>query len=170
MEFGICVLCRLSGASSVVQGSVNECCMPAFCETEQIGRSAIFSTLSVSDRLVFSPTVLLLSPFLSQMTWRPQYRSSKFRHVFGKAATKEYCYDGVPITRSVHDNQLCAVNPRFLAVITECAGGGAFLVLPIHHVRPAPFSKHHQFHRELQYYGEGEICWDSLTKVLGDGC
>ncbi|XP_012687212.1 coronin-2A [Clupea harengus] len=67
------------------------------------------------------------------MTWRPQYRSSKFRHVFGKAATKEYCYDGVPITRSVHDNQLCAVNPRFLAVITECAGGGAFLVLPIHH-------------------------------------
>ncbi|XP_053478195.1 coronin-2A [Ictalurus furcatus] len=67
------------------------------------------------------------------MTWRPQYRSSKFRHVFGKAATKENCYDGVPITCSVHDNQLCAVNPRFLAVITECAGGGAFLVLSISH-------------------------------------
>ncbi|CAG01931.1 unnamed protein product, partial [Tetraodon nigroviridis] len=67
------------------------------------------------------------------MTWRPQYRSSKFRHVFGKAATKESCYDGVPITRSVQDNTFCAVNPRFLAVITECAGGGAFLVLPIHH-------------------------------------
>ncbi|XP_060782625.1 coronin-2A isoform X2 [Neoarius graeffei] len=65
------------------------------------------------------------------MTWRPQYRSSKFRHVFGKAATKENCYDGVPITRSVHDNQLCAINPRFIAVITECAGGGAFLVLSI---------------------------------------
>uniref|UniRef100_A0A3P9A735 Coronin n=1 Tax=Esox lucius TaxID=8010 RepID=A0A3P9A735_ESOLU len=67
------------------------------------------------------------------MTWRPQYRSSKFRHVFGKAATKENCYDGVPITRSVHDNHFCAVNPRFIAVITECAGGGAFLVLSIHH-------------------------------------
>ncbi|KAM7419399.1 hypothetical protein PAMA_016497 [Pampus argenteus] len=67
------------------------------------------------------------------MTWRPQYRSSKFRHVFGKAATKEGCYDGVPITRSVQDNNFCAVNPRFLAVITECAGGGAFLVLPVHH-------------------------------------
>ncbi|KAI5625225.1 coronin-2A isoform X1, partial [Silurus asotus] len=67
------------------------------------------------------------------MTWRPQYRSSKFRHVFGKAATKENCYDGVPITRSVHDNQLCTVNPRFIAVITECAGGGAFLVLAIGH-------------------------------------
>ncbi|XP_051993266.1 coronin-2A [Xyrauchen texanus] len=67
------------------------------------------------------------------MTWRPQYRSSKYRHVFGKPATKENCYDGVPITRSVHDNQLCAVNPRFIGVITECAGGGAFLVLSIHH-------------------------------------
>uniref|UniRef100_A0A8C9W9Y5 Coronin n=1 Tax=Scleropages formosus TaxID=113540 RepID=A0A8C9W9Y5_SCLFO len=67
------------------------------------------------------------------MTWRPQYRSSKFRHVFGKAATKENCYDGVPITRSVQDNHFCAVNPYFVAVITECAGGGAFLVIPIHH-------------------------------------
>ncbi|XP_029909628.1 coronin-2A isoform X1 [Myripristis murdjan] len=68
-----------------------------------------------------------------KMTWRPQYRSSKFRHVFGKPATKESCFDGVPITRSVQDNHFCAVNPRFLAVITECAGGGAFLVLSIHH-------------------------------------
>ncbi|KAK5865630.1 hypothetical protein PBY51_019884 [Eleginops maclovinus] len=67
------------------------------------------------------------------MTWRPQYRSSKFRHVFGKPAVKESCYDGVPITRSVQDNNFCAVNPRFLAVITECAGGGAFLVLSVHH-------------------------------------
>uniref|UniRef100_A0A3Q2CSY9 Coronin n=1 Tax=Cyprinodon variegatus TaxID=28743 RepID=A0A3Q2CSY9_CYPVA len=67
------------------------------------------------------------------MTWRPQYRSSKFRHVFGKAATKENCYDGVPITRSVQDNHFCAVNPRFIAIITECVGGGAFLVLSVHH-------------------------------------
>ncbi|XP_026878558.2 coronin-2A isoform X2 [Electrophorus electricus] len=69
----------------------------------------------------------------TKMTWRPQYRSSKFRHVFGKAATKENCYDGVPITRSVHDNHFCSVNPRFIAVITECAGGGAFIVLSINH-------------------------------------
>eukprot|EP00063_Salmo_salar_P075540 XP_014050375.1 PREDICTED: coronin-2A-like [Salmo salar] len=74
----------------------------------------------------------------NMMTWRPQYRSSKFRHVFGKAATKENCYDGVPITRSVHDNHFCAVNPRFIAVITECAGGGAFLVLSVHHVSLRP--------------------------------
>uniref|UniRef100_A0A672M8E1 Coronin n=2 Tax=Sinocyclocheilus grahami TaxID=75366 RepID=A0A672M8E1_SINGR len=71
--------------------------------------------------------------YLICMTWRPQYRSSKYRHVFGKPVTKENCYDGVPITRSVHDNHLCTVNPRFIAVITECAGGGAFLVLSINH-------------------------------------
>ncbi|KAH0628489.1 hypothetical protein JD844_009742 [Phrynosoma platyrhinos] len=65
------------------------------------------------------------------MSWYPQYRSSKFRHVYGKAASKENCYDGVPITQSVHDNHFCAVNPHFIAVVTECAGGGAFLVIPI---------------------------------------
>ncbi|XP_078532475.1 coronin-2A-like [Lissotriton helveticus] len=65
------------------------------------------------------------------MSWQPQYRSSKYRHVFGKAATKENCYDCVPITRSVHDNPFCAANPQFLAVVTECAGGGAFLVIPL---------------------------------------
>ncbi|XP_061492248.1 coronin-2A isoform X2 [Rhineura floridana] len=65
------------------------------------------------------------------MSWYPQYRSSKFRHVYGKAASKENCYDCVPITRSVHDNHFCAVNPHFIAVVTECAGGGAFLVIPV---------------------------------------
>ncbi|XP_015276156.1 PREDICTED: coronin-2A [Gekko japonicus] len=65
------------------------------------------------------------------MSWCPQYRSSKFRHVYGKAASKENCYDCVPITQSVHDNHFCAVNPHFIAVVTECAGGGAFLVIPV---------------------------------------
>uniref|UniRef100_A0A8C5PQV9 Coronin n=1 Tax=Leptobrachium leishanense TaxID=445787 RepID=A0A8C5PQV9_9ANUR len=66
-----------------------------------------------------------------QMSWQPQYRNSKYRHVFGKAANKENCYDCVPITRSVHDNQFCAANPSFIAVVTECAGGGAFIVIPL---------------------------------------
>ncbi|XP_041435931.1 coronin-2A-like isoform X2 [Xenopus laevis] len=65
------------------------------------------------------------------MSWQPQYRCSKYRHVFGKPANKESCYDCVPITRSVQDNHFCAVNPIFIAVVTECAGGGAFLVIPI---------------------------------------
>uniref|UniRef100_A0A669D720 Coronin n=1 Tax=Oreochromis niloticus TaxID=8128 RepID=A0A669D720_ORENI len=68
-----------------------------------------------------------------QMSWRSSFRCSKFRHIFGKPATKEHSYDGVPITRSVHDNHYCSANPCFIAVVTECAGGGSFLVLPIHH-------------------------------------
>uniref|UniRef100_A0A3Q3NHN2 Coronin n=1 Tax=Labrus bergylta TaxID=56723 RepID=A0A3Q3NHN2_9LABR len=67
------------------------------------------------------------------MSWRSSFRCSKFRHVFGKPSTKEHSYDGVPITRSVHDNHYCSANPCFIAVVTECAGGGSFLVLPIHH-------------------------------------
>ncbi|XP_039874802.1 coronin-2B-like [Simochromis diagramma] len=67
------------------------------------------------------------------MSWRSSFRCSKFRHIFGKSATKEHSYDGVPITRSVHDNHYCSANPCFIAVVTECAGGGSFLVLPIHH-------------------------------------
>ncbi|NXP01319.1 COR2A protein, partial [Certhia brachydactyla] len=65
------------------------------------------------------------------MSWHPQYRSSKFRHVYGKAASKDKCYDSVPITCNVHDNHFCTVNPIFIAVVTECTGGGAFLVIPI---------------------------------------
>ncbi|KAL4007763.1 hypothetical protein ACER0C_001615 [Sarotherodon galilaeus] len=67
------------------------------------------------------------------MSWRSSFRCSKFRHIFGKPATKEHSYDGVPITRSVHDNHYCSANPCFIAVVTECTGGGSFLVLPIHH-------------------------------------
>uniref|UniRef100_A0A3Q1I2R8 Coronin n=1 Tax=Acanthochromis polyacanthus TaxID=80966 RepID=A0A3Q1I2R8_9TELE len=67
------------------------------------------------------------------MSWRSSFRCSKFRHVLGKPATREHSYDGVPITRSVHDNHYCSANPCFIAVVTECAGGGSFLVLPIHH-------------------------------------
>ncbi|RMB94197.1 hypothetical protein DUI87_29003 [Hirundo rustica rustica] len=65
------------------------------------------------------------------MSWRPQYRSSKFRNVYGKAASREHCFDGIPITKNVHDNHFCAVNARFLAIVTESAGGGSFLVIPL---------------------------------------
>ena len=68
------------------------------------------------------------------MSWRPQYRSSKFRNVYGKAANREHCFDGIPITKNVHDNHFCAVNARFLAIVTESAGGGSFLVIPLEQV------------------------------------
>lgn len=75
------------------------------------------------------------SVFARQMSWRPQYRSSKFRNVYGKVASREHCFDGIPITKNVHDNHFCAVNARFLAIVTESAGGGSFLVIPLEQVR-----------------------------------
>lgn len=63
--------------------------------------------------------------------WFRGVRSSKFRHVFGLPAKREKCYDNIKITKNAHDSHFCAVNPKFVAVVTEVAGGGAFLVLPI---------------------------------------
>uniref|UniRef100_A0A8K9UU58 Coronin n=1 Tax=Oncorhynchus mykiss TaxID=8022 RepID=A0A8K9UU58_ONCMY len=65
------------------------------------------------------------------MSWRPTYRSSKFRNVYGKVANREHCFDGIPITKNVHDNHFCAVNAKFLAIVTESAGGGSFIVIPV---------------------------------------
>ncbi|KAH8853101.1 Coronin-1C-A [Schistosoma japonicum] len=58
-------------------------------------------------------------------------RRSKFKHVFGKPCKKECCYEDIRITKSSWDARFCAVNPKYLAIITEAAGGGSFLVLPI---------------------------------------
>jgi coronin-1B/1C/6 len=58
-------------------------------------------------------------------------RQSKFRHVFGQANKRDQCYDNIRITKSSSDSTFCAVNPKYLALITEAAGGGAFLVLSL---------------------------------------
>ncbi|BHF63646.1 Coronin-1C [Sparganum proliferum] len=58
-------------------------------------------------------------------------RQSKFKHVFGKALKRDECYECVPITKGTHDSWLCCVNIKYLAIITESAGGGAFAVIPI---------------------------------------
>ena len=72
------------------------------------------------------------------MAFRGVVRQSKFRHVFGQAQKRDQCYDNIRITKSSWDATFCEVNPRFVAIITEAAGGGAFLVLPLdkvsHHV------------------------------------
>jgi coronin-2 len=62
-------------------------------------------------------------------------RSSKFRHVYGSPSRREELYDNIPITRNAHDSNFCAANPKFVAIVTEVAGGGAFVVLPINKVR-----------------------------------
>jgi len=55
-------------------------------------------------------------------------RASKFRHVFGTPTKKEFCYDNIKPTRSAWDTNFVKVNPRFVSVIWEASGGGAFLV------------------------------------------
>ncbi|XP_045468873.1 coronin-6 isoform X1 [Harmonia axyridis] len=58
-------------------------------------------------------------------------RSSKFRHVYGQALKREQCYDNIRVSKSSWDSTFCAVNPKFLAIIVDSAGGGAFIVLPL---------------------------------------
>ncbi|KAJ8005664.1 hypothetical protein DPEC_G00120280 [Dallia pectoralis] len=58
-------------------------------------------------------------------------RASKFRHVFGQALKNDQCYDDIRVSRVTWDSSFCAVNPKFVAIIIEASGGGAFLVLPL---------------------------------------
>uniref|UniRef100_A0A672JQT1 Coronin n=1 Tax=Salarias fasciatus TaxID=181472 RepID=A0A672JQT1_SALFA len=59
-------------------------------------------------------------------------RQSKFRHVFGQAVKNDQCYDDIRVSRVTWDSTFCSVNPKFVAIIVEASGGGAFLVLPLH--------------------------------------
>lgn len=68
-------------------------------------------------------------------------RSSKFRHVYGQALKREQCYDNIRVSKSSWDSTFCAVNPKFLAIIVESAGGGAFIVLPHNKVSDIYFIK-----------------------------
>lgn len=61
----------------------------------------------------------------------PIVRFSKFRHVYGTAAKPEGQYTDIKVTRTSWDSNFCAVNPKFVAIVVEGAGGGPFLVLPI---------------------------------------
>lgn len=58
--------------------------------------------------------------------WFRGIRPSKFRHVYGLPSKKEACYTDVSMVRSGNDGNLCAVNPKFLAIVSE----SAFVVIP----------------------------------------
>uniref|UniRef100_A0A8C6UGG3 Coronin n=1 Tax=Neogobius melanostomus TaxID=47308 RepID=A0A8C6UGG3_9GOBI len=83
------------------------------------------------------PPTPLLRTGTETMSWRPTYRSSKFRNVYGKVGNREHCFDGVPITKNVHDSHFCTVNSKYLAVVTESAGGGSFIVIPVKQKMPS---------------------------------
>lgn len=95
------------------------------------------------------------------MSWRPQYRSSKFRNVYGKVANREHCFDGIPITRNVHDNHFCAVNTRFLAIVTESAGGGSFLVIPLEQVSDT-LLKYYYYYWNRSWFISVFSLWEKL--------
>ncbi|XP_069044429.1 coronin-1A [Lepisosteus oculatus] len=62
---------------------------------------------------------------------RKVVRTSKFRHVFGQGVKADQCYDDMRISQMTWDSTFCSVNPKFLAMIVEASGGGAFMVLPL---------------------------------------
>uniref|UniRef100_A0A5F8HCC5 Coronin n=1 Tax=Monodelphis domestica TaxID=13616 RepID=A0A5F8HCC5_MONDO len=65
------------------------------------------------------------------MSFRKVVRQSKFRHVFGQPVKNDQCYEDIRVSRVTWDSTFCAVNPKFLAIIVEASGGGAFMVLPL---------------------------------------
>lgn len=76
-------------------------------------------------------------PLLTLAMSRSIVRQSKFRHVFGQTVKAEQGYDDIRVSKVTWDSSFCAVNPKFLAVIVESSGGGAFLVLPLSKVSEA---------------------------------
>lgn len=68
--------------------------------------------------------------FSTPVMFRKVVRQSKFRHVFGQPVKNDQCYEDIRVSRVTWDSTFCAVNPKFLAVIVEASGGGAFLVPP----------------------------------------
>ncbi|MGH0168061.1 UNVERIFIED_CONTAM: hypothetical protein FKN15_072069 [Acipenser sinensis] len=91
-----------------------------------VGYSFYFFTYST-----FKGRVVYLEDF-SPSTMAPKVvRSSKFRHVFGQAVKSDQCYDDVRISQMTWDSNFCTVNPKYVAMIVEASGGGAFMVLPL---------------------------------------
>ncbi|XP_062874342.1 coronin-1C-A-like isoform X1 [Trichomycterus rosablanca] len=74
---------------------------------------------------------VIFSMFSLSADMRRVVRQSKFRHVFGQALKNDQCYDDIRVSRVTWDSSFCAVNPRFVAIIVEASGGGAFMVLPL---------------------------------------
>jgi len=58
-------------------------------------------------------------------------RSSKFRHVFGTPAKREACFDGVKASRSAWDSNKVKASTKYLGLLWDAAGGGAFAVIPL---------------------------------------
>lgn len=88
-------------------------------------------------------------------------RISKFRHVFGTPYRDQDCFKNISITRNAHDGSFCAVNSKFLAIVTETSGGGSFLVLLLSEVGRGLLLDEHD--RNLIYMGRIDIDHPRIT-------
>lgn len=96
-------------------------------------------------------------------------RQSKFRHVFGQAAKNDQCYDDIRVSRVTWDSTLCTVNPKFVAIIVDASGGGAFLVLPLNKVslkRIMEFSTPHWLGVDCHYTATPHFTSNKPSGVL----
>ncbi|XP_034671051.1 coronin-6-like [Drosophila subobscura] len=63
---------------------------------------------------------------------------SKFRQLQARTLSRECCYENLRVTKFGWDATICAVNPKFVAIIVESVGGGSFVVTPCARVGPLP--------------------------------
>lgn len=63
-------------------------------------------------------------------------RASKYRHVFGQPAKKEYIIENVKVTSNAWDTNIIAASGKYISINWNASGGGAFAILPL----PSPFN------------------------------
>ncbi|XP_027129121.1 coronin-1C-A isoform X1 [Larimichthys crocea] len=107
---------------------------PAEVKSDEQGQSVKVAQMKAAfDSAQKSPDKAVeRKPSMRKDMIRRVVRQSKFRHVFGQAVKNDQCYDDIRVSRVTWDSALCSVNPKFVALIVDASGGGAFLVLPLH--------------------------------------
>ncbi|KAI9249892.1 hypothetical protein BY458DRAFT_483050 [Sporodiniella umbellata] len=65
-------------------------------------------------------------------------RPSKYRHVYGTCAKRDFCYDNIRVSANAWDTNIIKANPLFLSVNWQASGGGAFAVIPVSQVGKLP--------------------------------
>ncbi|KAI7899538.1 uncharacterized protein BX663DRAFT_521236 [Cokeromyces recurvatus] len=65
-------------------------------------------------------------------------RPSKYRHVYGTCAKRDFCYDNLRVSTNAWDTNMLKANPRFISINWQSAGGGTFAVIPHEQVGKLP--------------------------------
>ncbi|CAO3675737.1 unnamed protein product [Rhizopus stolonifer] len=65
-------------------------------------------------------------------------RPSKYRHVYGTCAKRDFSYDNIRVSANAWDTNMLKVNPLFMSINWQASGGGAFAVVPLSQVGKLP--------------------------------